>query len=165
MRLGPAKGGGPPSWGRVKVTPVYWSQFWTESARALGWSAPVGASIPDTPAWCSLRERRLPRRIPRPYGQCRRAAFPRSSRPGSSRRRSSNSLNCRRYKIIDTCCCTETVHTYGYRQGRVTQGEAAAHVTGTQRRDRSRTGARNLATTPAREVVKAFPGAVLKTRM
>ena len=24
---------------------------------------------------CSLRERRLPRRISRPYGQCRRAAF------------------------------------------------------------------------------------------
>ena len=126
------------------------------------------------PATCSLADtirqndfviKSITIRIPRPYGQCRRAAFPRSSRPGSSRRRSSNSLNCRRYKIIDTCCCTEAVHTYGYRQGRVTLGEAAAHVTGTQRRGRSRTGARNLATTPAREVVKAFPGAILKTRM
>ena len=68
-------GRGSPSWGRVKVTPVYWSQFWTESARALGWSAPVGASSANTPAWCSLRKRRLPRRISRPYGQCRRAAF------------------------------------------------------------------------------------------
>ena len=165
MRLGPAKGGGPPSWGRVEVTPVYWSQFWAESARALTWLAPAGASVLNTPACAACASAGCRGAFPRPYGQCRRAAFPRSSRPGSSRRRSSNSLNCRRYKIIDTCCCTETVHTYGYRQGRVTQGEAAAHVTGTQRRDRSRTGARNLATTPAREVVKAFPGAVLKTRM
>ena len=31
--------------------------------QALGWSAPVGASLPNTPAWASLRERKLPRRI------------------------------------------------------------------------------------------------------
>ena len=48
---------------------VYWSQFLDRVGQALGWSAPVGASMPNTPAWASLRERKLPRRISRPCGQ------------------------------------------------------------------------------------------------
>ena len=42
--VGAGVGRGSPSWGRVKVTTVYWSQFLDRVGQALGWSAPVGAS-------------------------------------------------------------------------------------------------------------------------
>ena len=41
---GAGVGRGSPSWGRVKVTTVYWSQFWAGVGQALGWSSPCRAT-------------------------------------------------------------------------------------------------------------------------
>ena len=43
---GAGVGRGSPSWGRVKLITVYWSQFWAGVGQALGWSSPCRATVP-----------------------------------------------------------------------------------------------------------------------
>ena len=63
----PGVGRGSPSWGRVKIDYSLLESVLDRVGQALGWSAPVGALFLNTPAWASLRERKLPRRILEAY--------------------------------------------------------------------------------------------------
>ena len=66
-------GRGSPSWGRVKVTTVYWSYFWAGVGQASGWSSPCRAT-PSKYAGVvqPAQSARLPRRISLAHASCRR---------------------------------------------------------------------------------------------